>query len=252
MTVDDQKLLAYLDGQLPDTEMDAIANLAERDPEVMSRLAEYQDMTKYLRYRPVTEAALQNLHRVHTDVLKVESTLPRTPTTDTNGQMRNRRLVLVLLSLFAVGAIALAILYQPSPSDESSPEILYAAYFDPAEISFATRDRQTDRELLDAAEMFNDGQYNQVITLLEGRVEPKARFALGISLLDQGRTIQARQVFDELRRDQTIYSDDVYWYTGLSHLRDGNTLQAITAFQLIDRSSNKKRAAESILEKLSD
>ena len=131
-------------------------------------------------------------------------------------------------------------LLKPAPS----PQALFAAYYDPAELL-------SGRERGDAAGeqiivLYENGAYDQLIEQMESATEQKTEWLLyyGVALLATDRESEATDAFLEFVESPLLDAPKGYWYLGLTYLKTGDQAQALEAFQLLIKSGSKFKQKE--------
>ena len=263
MSINNDQILAYLDGTITAAERIKMEQFIQDDPQLKLDLEAFSDMNQFLKDKLEKDEALSNLKAVHQEMTQVEGG-PDLDKSD-HGLAKNG---LRLLALIA-GCIGLFYLgYQIinkgvgtiTPSE--APELLYAAHFDPATISFTSRSDDAEGDALKiGADAFNNKDYSSAIKTFEtyldlGEVNPRVSYAYGIALVANGQGDQARKVLSQLMTSHPVYKDDALWYIAMSHLSEGSKEHengaARASLAGISKTSNRYRAAFGLLNDLGE
>jgi len=157
----------------------------------------------------------------------------------------------------AIALLAIAFLYLTTPSQKTNHE-LFTAYFAPYENVLAVRDGSESNESLGyAMKLYDEREYREAIpyfqqVLDENKENADALYYLGISYLAEKNPTQAIAAFEQLVRQNNIYSDQASWYLALANLLEGNEPAAKELLENISRDENHdlKDKAEDLLEAL--
>ena len=154
----------------------------------------------------------------------------------------------VLITTVLIGYMA----NQLRVKKEIPPRVLYAQHFSPPEIELTYRGSSQEDILRQMQTSFDNNDYASFIDLANVQDSlisqtPKLQLALGIALMENGRSTDAREVFSGLENNP-FYKDQVLWYTGLLFLKDQNMEGAQSYFeQLGSGNSEFKDQAREIL-----
>jgi|GEM_PF-5373639 len=163
----------------------------------------------------------------------------------------------LLLLLSAIGYIG----YQDGNASKSkkvnpNPKVLFAQYFEPMEdlTSDVSRGESSrGSEELSGMDYYNQKDYKKAATLLLSQSSPESQVYGALSLMNDGNTIQAVELFNNMLKDDKYqdYNDILSWYLALSDLSNGNIESAKTKLQTIAGSNSfKKSTALQLLDKL--
>lgn len=262
MSIEQEKILAYLDDQLTGAEKMEVEAAISADPSI---LTPYEDMNSFLKNKSAKEAAFKNLRNVHNSMKAGASAPKEEVPSDVNSKLKS---ILKLMALIAGVMLFFYLGYQfinkgigqVQPSE--SPELLYAANFDPSDISFTSRGVATEPTLLGrAASALNEDNYSVAVDLFErgielGGMNPRAYYAYSIALIGDGQTEKARLVLEDLSDNNPVYKDDALWYIAMSHLAEGtkqkDNFEARAALAGISKSSSRYKQAFSLLNDLGE
>ena len=134
-------------------------------------------------------------------------------------------------------------------------EAIYATYYEPYPSSFVTRNNENEAKLLKANELYDKGNYEEAIPLLEELSTTRAedgqmRLALGICYLEANRIDEAQNILQSIRADGVIlYKDLAVWYLALSLIKTGDIDSAKMWLQVLvdDPDADKNVEAQRLL-----
>ena len=149
--------------------------------------------------------------------------------------------------LIAVSSILIYRSAQPSLSD-----LLSDALAEPYEISVALRNSETASNMDNAAVYYNQGNYTEVVKLLENEKSSRAIFYRGLSLLYAGEYVQAT---DELQKNElqtSRFAEQAKWYLALGFLKSAEEKKARKILEEIVTIDHhyKRDSSKKLLEKL--
>jgi len=243
MSIEQEKILAYLDDQLTGAEKMEVEAAISADPSI---LTPYEDMNSFLKNKSAKEAAFKNLRNVHNSMKAGASAPKEEVPSDVNSKLKS---ILKLMALIAGVMLFFYLGYQfinkgigqVQPSE--SPELLYATL------------------LGRAASALNEDNYSVAVDLFErgielGGMNPRAYYAYSIALIGDGQTEKARLVLEDLSDNNPVYKDDALWYIAMSHLAEGtkqkDNFEARAALAGISKSSSRYKQAFSLLNDLGE
>lgn len=113
----------------------------------------------------------------------------------------------------------------------------------------------SEENLLQAAEYFNNAEYNLAIPLLEDYLKenPKdleIKITLGISLLEKNKIDEAIAIFTEVYNKNNIFKNKAKWYLALAHLKNTENSKAKNYLSKITKNSFYYSKANKLLDKL--
>ena len=141
----------------------------------------------------------------------------------------------------------------------AAPTDLYAQFYAPYSLSFSTRDLSADQQLSQASELYKNGNYENVLPILEELLNKKInnkgriKLAAGISHLEIGNDNQARSYFQALIANvNSPYYEQGLWYAAMLSLRKGDVASTKRYLQELinETGSFNHEEAEEILGKL--
>ena len=134
---------------------------------------------------------------------------------------------------------------------------LFAQHYEPYNISFTNRSADVDTRLADASRLYKNGNFQQVIGLLESYLQDttntKATLALGIAAIELNHYDKAIQYFDQLiEAKDPLYEEQAIWYKALTYLKQDDAANCKTQLNLLtqERFSFRKADAQQLLNQL--
>lgn len=128
---------------------------------------------------------------------------------------------LVVAAIIAAMILFAYLLLSRGPDTEK----VYANFYEPYPVSFSTRAEDTDEQLLEIGELYENQQYEAAIpkltALLKERPEDgQLHLALGISYLETDDLEAAQNVFQNIRAEGIqLYNDLAVWYLALALIK---------------------------------
>ena len=127
-----------------------------------------------------------------------------------------------------------------SSTTDKNPEGLFAANYQPYELSLTSRDNTTE-EIAALNALYNNKEYKATLPLFEKALlqnpnDVRMLLGTGISLLELGKTEKARSYLLRILAAQDLrLSDTANWYIAMSYLKEGKVLEAKNALvNLVD------------------
>lgn len=162
-----------------------------------------------------------------------------------------KRILLILLGLLLLTAVFLGLRMEKM---KSSPAGLYASNYEVyPNVYFPVTRGQSD-EMTKTFMAYEAGNYGEAARLIEERLKTSSaielKFYQAIAYGEIGNLPLAIGRLEDIRRFDSPYVDESYWYLGLYYLKQGNHPSAIDRFQTFYELSNdiaKKKAAEEII-----
>lgn len=242
----------FTDGQIDDYLMGRAAgedkSLLEKalvnDEDLNLRLQERKDLVAGVEeyHAQLFKDKLKKIHRNNFDI----ATKPTA----------KRRSLIPWLAAAASIALLIVALFWLNGSALSSDE-LYAANFEPYELSLSQRD-DVDPQELQAETLYTKGQYSQAIPIFETLIakgNPSAQLQLGagIAKLETNRAQEALGHFKAiLTSGDLLYQDHARWYSALAHLKLGEEEQSKSFLKILadDEAADHHEAAIKLLKKI--
>ncbi len=167
------------------------------------------------------------------------------------------RSILMWLIPVTAAAAMLLLFFLPSMQPELSSVQQVANYLEPYELSFGDRGQSAD-VLLEAGQAYQTKEYDAAIPLLQQAIEEsqdgKYRLALGISLLEVGKSAPAIENFQDLISNaDPIYTEHAQWYMALAYLQQNNPNAAAPLLQILaanPKAFNHSKAKNLLTEKI--
>lgn len=140
----------------------------------------------------------------------------------------------------------------------SSPEVLYSNYIDLTELpSLVERGDAATEKLVEAQQLFEDGNYPAALELLEDErnaiptAEANRLLYLGIAQMEVAQYDEAIQTFDHLIQSDLLDADKGYWYKALALLKQSKVEAARSVLEyIITEQTFQSRKAELLLDEL--
>ena len=162
--------------------------------------------------------------RMKERVQRIHKTEMERPTPNQESKKTGKWAILVVLLLLT--AFGLWMVLRPK---QQAPAQLYAAYYEPYDLSFGSRSTDAEQLLADAGTRYKAGNYAQALPLFEKAFantpnDSKTRLAIGICQMEIGEFDQALTHFNALiNANDPIFGEQAIWYAALAHLHKNNT-----------------------------
>lgn len=242
--VDQDLFQKYLDGSLVEDQVRLFNSRLKSDAEFKENFELYKGMNSYLGEKIKHKDALEKLRSYrHNEKISVE-----------NSSNKLWKFILVLGLLIA---LIIGWTYVNKPIQKKTHQQLYAAYFDPGEVSLSSRGNASDSLLQSFQIEFNDQNFLDASVTFERLLSidesmPNSEMMhYGVSLIGTGSHEDGRDILFKLD-DAGSLTNDIYWYIGLSFLAEDNTAKAKAYLSKIEKSSVKYKGATELISLLSD
>jgi hypothetical protein len=212
--MDKQELLdKYLEGGLSELEAEEFERLKASDPAFNDEVAFHDDLS---------EVVLED------ERLRLKKLLSDRKASGTRSKQKPKIGLIILLAVLLV--LASIFIYRYS-TQEKSPDVIYAAYFEPYPNSY----RPVSRNSNDNAETqgftaYENGNYVLAAQKFEESLAEKQDLSIlfyqGISYGAAGEISLAIQKMETIKGKDFPYSSESYWYLGLFYLEQNNTNEA--------------------------
>lgn len=253
MKIEQDTIWRYLTEAMSSEERIAFDQELAINESLRTALAEERELVEYVQQKEAKAAAIGNLAEIHQEFVIRSSSQTTIPMTQPLA--KSNTIVKWLMPVAIAASVLLGVLYLPSLlQQEATPQELYASHFDPSDISFSTRGIESEVSLVEASSSFNQEEYDEVLDKLNslevaGDVRDKVNYMKAISLIATGGLKEGRALLQEL---PTIYTNDAYWYEGLSYLKEGNISAAKATFSKISPNYNRYNKVSTILAALKE
>jgi len=247
MDRNDYELLEqYLKGTLDEASRTAFEQRLEQEEELAAELAWQQRMQEFLRKKQSQEQLEAKLKKLGDRYLQQEP--PQKSTVPKVVPLYRRRSLQVaagIAILLIAGWLTLRLLDQPS---------LYRQYADHPQLALTEMSGEGPK-VTDIEQAFNRGDYETAAEGLQSylRENPTDTLALlyhGISLLENGETKEAADIFTTIRNSSTDLQTLGAWYLALTYLRQDEQARAREVLRSISPGSDQYEEARELLERL--
>lgn len=233
----------YFNGLLSNEEQRALEVRAATDPVLGAEFSLRKKMEAFPRQEAEREALVATLHRVGAEFFQPT---PKEQATLRVARNNLQRWIALAASLALVAA---AIWFFSQPGTPT-----YEQYAQHPTLSLTVMG-QTEQAKTEAETAFAQGDFERANLALEQvlRDEPdnlKARFYLGICLLELRKAAEARAIFEPLASGNSALREDAMWYLGLSYLQENNLPACRAALEKIEVGQARYPAARKILRKI--
>lgn len=271
---ENEKLQAYLEGELSDSEVEAFEELIAKDAELEERVRlhrrlelAFEDPIEFAleeELKGIMEEGEKSADREETQIEEEshdigdtgEGSFSEEPRSLGKSRRKYRTYLLVAaaIALLAVVGFFLTRSGPPIPSDE-----LFAMHYSAYDASNERRsDDQIPKDLLDPAfDEYNAGNYQIALNTFSNILSkypkhPRATFYLGMCQIETGAFAKARISFQTvIDHKQNLYMTQSAWYLGLICLNLGDNACVAQQLEPLSQNDNKyKEGAEEILEEL--
>ncbi|MEL6863114.1 MAG: tetratricopeptide repeat protein [Bacteroidota bacterium] len=210
------QLEQYLLGQLSDQEQNDFEKALADNPDLKQALQMEKDLLGGVENYG-NQQLREQLKNIHREVISQEEN-PQRPAK--GGSFR-------LMPLLAAAAVLLLLIlaYWNWSANTNSSSTLFAQYYTPHPVSFASRANTSEAQLLAIEALYKDGQYAQALPQIEQLIsetpdQASLRLAAGIAQLELGRYEAAQTRFQEIINSQdAFFADHAKWYLALAHLK---------------------------------
>lgn len=240
---DIERIDRFLRGEMDEAEAQAFEQTLSENPELQQKMKVQQELVSYID--------LMGDQEVLANIRKAEDTY-RSRQEGTIKKMPWLRPALIAASL---ALLLFAGWWFLIPSNE--PDVLYASFYQPYELSFSSRDGGNTETLLAASTAYNAQDYAQALQAFESLPADlqtsKVKLGIGISYMELSSFESALSIFDQIIELQDpLFLDQALWYKGLCLLRQEKLDQASTIFQQLvnDSSSIFSQDAGQLLKRL--
>jgi tetratricopeptide (TPR) repeat protein len=172
---------------------------------------------------------------------KVESKL------ENSGKRRIKRIALVILGVLLLLAAYFGLQHQEK---QNTPEGIYAANFEVYPNVYYPVTRGNTDVMTQAFMAYERGDYKEAAVYLGERLETSSalelKFYQAMSYAQMGNLPLAIRNLEDIRRFDSQYVDECYWYLGLMYMKQGNNAAAIERFQIfyeLSTEEDKKQVA---------
>ncbi|MEM9819872.1 MAG: tetratricopeptide repeat protein [Bacteroidota bacterium] len=213
----------YLQAQMSEEERLAFEQRIATDPDLASELQLQQDIAGGIRAHH-HQKIKKKLDQIHDELH-----------TDTAPSINKRRWLYPLLAVAAI-ALLLLLVRQSWSGSKTSPEQLYAQFYQSHPVSLASRSTDVDEQILQIDALYKQRAFQTLLPQIEAKlakiqndqdttkqtidVLPKLLLAAGITHLETGQTQKAVDDFQRIiDTNDPFLKDHALWYLALSRLR---------------------------------
>ncbi|NRB47583.1 MAG: tetratricopeptide repeat protein [Saprospiraceae bacterium] len=226
---DIERIDRFLRGEMDKAETQAFEQALSENPELQKKMKIQQELVSYID--------LMGDQEVLANIRKAEDTY-RSRKAGTIKKMSWLRPALIAASLALLLFVGWWFLM---PSSE--PDVLYASFYQPYELSFSSRDGGNAETLLAANAAYNAQDYAQALQAFErlpvDLQTSKVKLAMGISHMELSSFGSALSLFDQIIELQDpLFLDQALWYKGLCLLKQERLDEASTVFQEVVNNAN--------------
>lgn len=253
MNKNQELIWRYLSGEMSTQEQKEFEQELSHNSQLQESFEQEKELKRFILNKGPKTSALKNLTDVHNEFVGSTSgatgSIQEMNTKQPNSSNRN---VVIRWLIPAAIAATMAIGYLFMPTEQATPQDIYAAHFEPSEISFSTRGENSTVILSKVAELYNAGSWDSTIGLIEKlpddvQSNDKVIYTKGISLIASQRHDEGRALLEKL---PALYGDEVSWYKALSFLQENKKIEAIAALSAISPKFNRYEDVNTILEQL--
>lgn len=133
---------------------------------------------------------------------------------------------------------------------DPNPE--YGDYSEHENASFVERS-YSDKNLKDAQDFFNQKEYAKAVTSFEkiqNLENPEYKYFYAIALIETSNYRKAEKLLNDIEHGTSIYKDKAIWYSALSELKQGNTMECQLILRQIAKDSEDYDKAQKLLDDL--
>ncbi len=138
---------------------------------------------------------------------------------------KRRSLFPILVAAASILVLVFALYWVYDQGSQQTNQELYAAYFEPYDISNDQR-TTSDEEIVKIKSLYKSGEYSEVLPLLERQITSPVNtptyllLAAGISHLELNQPSKALMYFNQISEKKDFnFEDKVQWYTALAYLK---------------------------------
>jgi tetratricopeptide (TPR) repeat protein len=213
---------------------------------------------------PDLKAQVEDYKKIHYAILEAERQELKQRLRQTAAQNKTsenpkktgllRKLRPYLIPMAAASMICVALLSKDFLfSNKINGSALYDNYYNnyPNTLQPIIRSSDDPNTTIKAFIAYEAGDYKKAAQLFEAildqKTDPNLKFYYSISLINLGKEDKALNLFNELKRDSTLYTPQTYWYASLLELKNGNiqrTQELIDSLQVIDPEFKTKEIIE--------
>ena len=236
------KVASYLEGDMEPEEQIGFEQMLAADEELQKLVADYRDLHQTLKMHLAPSQSdlevnekLRNLNDQYFKSRKTARIIP----------------FVQYLKWGSAAAVLIIGLFVWAPWNAD----LYEKYAVKKEMSVAERGDGNDNELQKAAEFYNQKNFTAAVTLLKKEYQKDSGNALvayyyGLTLTEINKPGEAIPVLEKLYAGESVFKYDAAYGIALSHLKQGNTLSAITWLSKVPESNGNYAKAQELIQKL--
>lgn len=231
----------YINGEMSPAERLELDSKRNDDPIFEKHFQETKSMILGIE----SAAMINEMNSFHEDMVPVRSLNTREEQTSTTPSLGKR---VMTWSIAATIILALGIF--AFMNNESSSEKLFAKHFTPDPGLPTVMSTTSEYSFYDAMVNYKEEKYNLAIEKWESLLPTKPtndtlNFYLGVSYLAEGNATRASQyLLETLKTNQSIFTDDAYYFAALSEIKQDNFEAAKKLLAQSDSKRSKVLLAE--------
>lgn len=241
----------YINGQLTAEELSRFEAELASNTTLQDDVATYRDMLSFGRDRVNIASAIKvkdDIHREFTTHTKSDGSHQH------NASYSVVKRLIIGLSLLALLWLGYNMLTD-SPEEVIEPQVHFAMYFDPDQISLSTRSSDNTAILSDIEQAYNNKDYVSTLDALEAlestsTLSTRQQYIKGIAQLGADQTDTSIITLQSLMTNHPEYTSDVSWFLALAYLRSDDIASCKRSLGLITIDSNKYKQAQELLQVL--
>jgi tetratricopeptide (TPR) repeat protein len=218
----------------------AVARYLEGDMEMQEMIAFESQLKQSVELRQAMEA-----YKNSKSSLKIEKEpVPLiTPTKEKTGSKKPYFKYIVIIGLVLAVGLFMRAPWKPS---------LYERYAISRTMPMPKRGSDAQENIAKGAELFNEGHYEKARKLLQSEYmlnpqNPSLSYYFAITLVETGKEYEARTIFMNLYKGETVFKYDAAYFVALSFIKEGNKAAAVEWLQKIPAgNANSGKAKELI------
>lgn len=209
----EQLIHDYINDRLSPTDKEAFENKLATDTGFASEVKEYKDVKNAIR-----ENERSGLKSILQDLESKEAT--------TSFSKRYRHIYI------AAAVIIFAIIGSQFLQKGSSNQDLYASFYQPYPNTLqpVTRGEEGSNDLSKAFQAYEANDFKKAATLFDASLKANYNtdvlFYKAMSLYNIGKQSEAANLLNKLKKDNTNYTPQIYWYSALLDLKNNNIQRA--------------------------
>lgn len=245
----------YVLGQMTPDELADFEKKLTTDASLKKDVETYREMLDFGKDKTQIEKALAVKDQIHAE-FTYQKPVDQPISSSQPQQTGNSKYLWLALGLVLIALLGYLLL-SPSAAEEAEPQVYYATYFNPDEISLTTRSDSDEELKAQITSLYNDKRYPEAIDVIqqlesEESLSARLRFIKGVAHLGADQDDQAISTLQNLLEEHPEYKSDISWYLALAHLKNGDAALARLSLNKIEGSSNYYADAQKIVGGLKD